>query len=182
MRCSGLSDKEQRKLIPWGGVATRLHRTAAKITDHTQSRDQLSHVFCSLPVTLSGLPGTCCSVLDDTQCTTMLITITLHSLLQCTTHYTYYYDTITHYTYYYYTITHYTYYYYTITHYTALYLPTDPLPLVQCISTAVLNCPRVARHSPGTNTRAKITGIVTCSLLSCHVPTCTSCTTVGNCS
>ena len=42
-----LAEQEQKKLIPWGGVATRLHSDRAR---------DASHVFCSLPVTVSGVP------------------------------------------------------------------------------------------------------------------------------
>lgn len=48
----GLSAKEQRKLIPWGGVATRLHGTAEIDATTERARDQ-SHLFCSLPGTYS---------------------------------------------------------------------------------------------------------------------------------
>lgn len=53
-----LGEKEQQKLIPWGGVATRLGARSVSGPQSVESapRDQ-SHVFCSLPVTLSGLPA-----------------------------------------------------------------------------------------------------------------------------
>lgn len=46
----GLSEREQRKLIPWGGVATRLHGTEETDAKTEQARDQ-SYLFCSLPGT-----------------------------------------------------------------------------------------------------------------------------------